>query len=133
MIDSVEVSKLSKSTLKRVSLMDIDRNTHLHCHGEGHAVGMACTAKSAQPRDPEMGSMHNGSTYLDRRLPDVTKYHQNTLRFITEEASSVHGNVRVSSLFTSESGEWKIGGFEILSSMKEDDAVIYVGERPGYR
>ena len=52
--------------------------------------------------------------------------YQKTLRFITDEASSVHGNVRVSSLFTSESGEWRLGGLEILSSMKEDDAVIYV-------
>ena len=39
----------------------------------------------------------------------------------------MHGNVRVSSVFTSESGEWKLGGLELLSSMKEDDAVIYVG------
>ena len=38
----------------------------------------------------------------------------------------MHGNIRVSSLFTSESGEWKLGGFEILSSMKDDEAIIYV-------
>lgn len=49
-----------------------------------------------------------------------------TVRFINEEASSVHGNVRVSSVFTTESGEWKLAGLEALSSMKEDDAVIYV-------
>lgn len=30
-------------------------------------------------------------------------------------------------MFASESGEWKLGGFEVLSSMKEDDAIIYVG------
>ncbi|KAJ6089462.1 hypothetical protein N7467_004678 [Penicillium canescens] len=48
-----------------------------------------------------------------------------TLKFINEDASSVHGAVRASSVFTSESGEWKLGGFEILSSMKEDDAIIY--------
>ncbi|OJD11731.1 SCY1 protein kinase [Emergomyces pasteurianus Ep9510] len=48
-----------------------------------------------------------------------------TLKFINEDASSVHGAVRVSSIFTSESGEWKLGGLDILSSMKEDDAVIY--------
>ncbi|OAT06075.1 SCY1 protein kinase [Blastomyces gilchristii SLH14081] len=48
-----------------------------------------------------------------------------TLKFINEDASSVHGAVRVSSIYTSESGEWKLGGFDILSSMKEDDAVIY--------
>lgn len=30
------------------------------------------------------------------------------------------------SIYTSESGEWKLGGFEILSSVKDDDAIIYV-------
>lgn len=38
----------------------------------------------------------------------------------------MHGAVRVSSIYTGESGEWKLGGFDILSSMKEEDAVIYV-------
>jgi SCY1-like protein 1 len=47
------------------------------------------------------------------------------LRFINGDASSVHGNVRSASIYTSESGEWKVGGFEVLSSMKDDDAVIY--------
>lgn len=48
-----------------------------------------------------------------------------TLKFINDEAASVHGNVRASSIFTSESGEWKLAGLELLSSMKEDDAVIF--------
>lgn len=48
-----------------------------------------------------------------------------TLKFINNDASSVHGSIRVSSIFTSESGEWKLGGFEVLSSMNEDDAIIY--------
>lgn len=48
-----------------------------------------------------------------------------TLKFVNDDASSVHGSVRVSSIYTSESGEWKLGGFDVLSSMKEDDAVIY--------
>lgn len=33
--------------------------------------------------------------------------------------------MRASSIYTSDSGEWKVGGLEILSSMKEDDAVIF--------
>ena len=44
----------------------------------------------------------------------------------------MHGNVRVSSVFTSESGEWKLGGLDVLSSMKEDEAVIYVGTHLSY-
>ena len=49
----------------------------------------------------------------------------NTLAFINDEASSVHGAVRLSSVFTSQSGEWRLGGFEILSSLKDDEAIIY--------
>ncbi|CAG7986553.1 unnamed protein product [Penicillium olsonii] len=48
-----------------------------------------------------------------------------TINFINAHASSVHGVVRASSVFISQSGEWKLGGFDILSSMKEDDAIIY--------
>ncbi|WPH00751.1 Hypothetical protein R9X50_00358100 [Acrodontium crateriforme] len=48
-----------------------------------------------------------------------------TLKFINDEGASVHGNIRASSIFTTESGEWKIGGLEILSSMKEEDGVIF--------
>lgn len=48
-----------------------------------------------------------------------------TVRFINNDAASVHGLIRSSSVFTSESGEWKLGGFEVLSSLKDDDAVIF--------
>ena len=55
---------------------------------------------------------------------------QNTLKFINEGGASVHGCVRASSIFTSESGEWRLGGLDILSSMKDDEAVICVWHRP---
>ncbi|CAK7208857.1 Nuclear aminoacylation-dependent tRNA export pathway component [Sporothrix bragantina] len=48
-----------------------------------------------------------------------------TIKFINDEASSVHGSLKVASIFTSESGEWKLGGFEVLSNVKDDDANIY--------
>lgn len=32
----------------------------------------------------------------------------------------------MTSIYTSQSGEWRLGGFELLSSMKEDNALIYV-------
>ncbi|KAL1902912.1 Nuclear aminoacylation-dependent tRNA export pathway component [Sporothrix stenoceras] len=48
-----------------------------------------------------------------------------TIKFINDEASSVHGSLKVASIFTSESGEWKLGGFEVLSNVKDDDAIIY--------
>lgn len=36
----------------------------------------------------------------------------------------------MTSVYTSRGGEWRLGGFEILSSMKEDDGIIYVGVPP---
>ncbi len=51
---------------------------------------------------------------------------QKTIKFINDEASSVHGSLKVGSIYTSESGEWKLGGLEVLSSMKDDEAIIYV-------
>lgn len=48
-----------------------------------------------------------------------------TIKFINDEASSVHGSLKVASIFTSESGEWKLGGFEVLSNVKDDEAIIY--------
>ncbi|KAJ2962732.1 hypothetical protein NQ176_g10913 [Zarea fungicola] len=48
-----------------------------------------------------------------------------TLKFINSDASSIHGCVRVGSIYTSESGEWKMGGFEVLSSVKDDESCIY--------
>ncbi|KAF1736098.1 putative inactive serine/threonine-protein kinase scy1 [Beauveria bassiana] len=48
-----------------------------------------------------------------------------TLKFINSDASSIHGCVKVGSVYTSESGEWKLGGFEILSSVKDDESTIY--------
>ena len=51
---------------------------------------------------------------------------QKTLKFINGDASSIHGNLKVASIYTSESGEWKVGGFEVLSNVKDDDALVYV-------
>ena len=45
---------------------------------------------------------------------------------MNEEASSIHGNLRLSSIFTSESGEWRLGGFELLSCVKDEDVFIGV-------
>ncbi|CAG8581402.1 8997_t:CDS:10 [Ambispora gerdemannii] len=49
----------------------------------------------------------------------------NALNFLNNDCSIVHGNVRISSIFTNKAGEWKLGGFELMSSSKEEDPVIY--------
>lgn len=51
---------------------------------------------------------------------------QRTIKFINDEASSIHGSLKVGSIYTSESGEWKLGGFDVLSSVKDDESIIYV-------
>jgi SCY1-like protein 1 len=47
-----------------------------------------------------------------------------TLKFVNAEAASIHGFIRPASIFFSESGEWKLGGFDALSSVKEDDSIL---------
>ncbi|GAO17148.1 hypothetical protein UVI_02026760 [Ustilaginoidea virens] len=51
---------------------------------------------------------------------------ERTVKFINTDASSIHGNLKVGSVYTSESGEWKLGGFELLSSVKDDESALYV-------
>ncbi|KAG2357230.1 hypothetical protein BDR07DRAFT_1490953 [Suillus spraguei] len=40
------------------------------------------------------------------------------LAFLNDSASSTHGNVRPNAVFITPSGEWKLGGFEVLSIQK---------------
>ncbi|KZO90737.1 ARM repeat-containing protein [Calocera viscosa TUFC12733] len=47
------------------------------------------------------------------------------LAFINDAGGSTHGNIRTDSVFVSTTGEWKLGGFEVLSQPKDDQAVLY--------
>lgn len=47
-----------------------------------------------------------------------------TIKFINTDATSIHGCIRPSSIFFGESGEWKLGGFDVLTSMKDDDGAL---------
>jgi SCY1-like protein 1 len=48
------------------------------------------------------------------------------LAFLNDPCSSTHGSVTATAIFISQSGEWKLGGFELLSNPKEEAAVLYV-------
>jgi SCY1-like protein 1 len=48
------------------------------------------------------------------------------LGFINDSGTSTHGNVRLASVFVTPGGEWRLGGFEVLSSPKDVLPVIYV-------
>ena len=64
---------------------------------------------------------------------DSTNNLQNkvALSFVNDQAASTHGNIHVDSIFLSPSGEWRLGGFEVLSNPKDEGAILYV-RRPGH-
>ncbi|KAL6878839.1 ARM repeat-containing protein [Trichoderma novae-zelandiae] len=47
-----------------------------------------------------------------------------TIKFINDDATSKHGSLRVGSIYTTESGEWKLGGFEVLSNVKDSESAL---------
>ncbi|KAF9653221.1 ARM repeat-containing protein [Thelephora ganbajun] len=47
------------------------------------------------------------------------------LSFVNDQAASTHGNIHIDSIFLSPSGEWRLGGFEVLSNPKDESAVLY--------
>ncbi|KIJ52672.1 hypothetical protein M422DRAFT_156332 [Sphaerobolus stellatus SS14] len=48
------------------------------------------------------------------------------LAFVNENVASTHGNVRKEAVFVATSGEWRLGGFELLSNPKDvENAVLY--------
>ncbi|CAG8582491.1 14726_t:CDS:10 [Funneliformis mosseae] len=46
------------------------------------------------------------------------------LKFLNDDCSIIHGNVRISSIFTNKAGEWLLAGFELMSSMKEESPTF---------
>ncbi|XP_006460920.1 hypothetical protein AGABI2DRAFT_69620 [Agaricus bisporus var. bisporus H97] len=47
------------------------------------------------------------------------------LTFLNDSCASTHGRICMQSIFISPSGEWKLGGFELLSNIKDDTAILY--------
>ncbi|KAF8813689.1 ARM repeat-containing protein [Phlegmacium glaucopus] len=47
------------------------------------------------------------------------------LAFLNDQCVSTHGKISISSIFLSPSGEWKLGGFELFSSPKDENALLY--------
>ncbi|KAI0248189.1 armadillo-type protein [Lactifluus subvellereus] len=54
----------------------------------------------------------------------------NALSFINTSCNAAHGTVRISSIFLSTSGEWKLGGFELFSDPSQPNALLvtYAGD-----
>ncbi|CAE6535679.1 unnamed protein product [Rhizoctonia solani] len=52
------------------------------------------------------------------------------LAFVNDACQSSHGMVRVESIFISPSGEWRLGGLDVMSNPTDPAAVLYpMGER----
>lgn len=49
----------------------------------------------------------------------------NALKFINADAGSVHGNVRPETVFLSQAGEWRLGGFELLTAKADVEGVLW--------
>ncbi|PPQ98450.1 hypothetical protein CVT24_004129 [Panaeolus cyanescens] len=47
------------------------------------------------------------------------------LSFINDQAMSTHGKLITDSIFISPSGEWKLGGFELFSSSRDESPILY--------
>lgn len=48
------------------------------------------------------------------------------LSFLNTTCTSTHGNITLESIFLAPSGEWRLGGFEVLSSTKDDNPILFV-------
>ena len=51
---------------------------------------------------------------------------QVALTFLNDQCFSTHGKISISAIFLSPSGEWKLGGFELFSSPKDESPLLYV-------
>ncbi|KAG6898142.1 hypothetical protein C0992_004858 [Termitomyces sp. T32_za158] len=47
------------------------------------------------------------------------------LTFVNDPCASTHGKLCIDSIFISPSGEWKLGGFELLSNPKDEVSTLY--------
>lgn len=110
-----------------------DRYVYLYCDRASRSSKVACAEEESKSGDHQMGTSWHCSMETALFLDDahaknnIAHTTQRTIRFINGDAASIHGSLKVGSVYTSESGEWKLGGFEVLSSVKDDESVIYVG------
>ena len=87
--------------------------------------GRACLRR---PSNGVYGILPWATCLLRRHWTAGLTGHQKTVAFINNEAASVHANLRLSSIYTGESGEWKLGGFEVLSATADEDGIVHVCE-----
>ena len=102
-------------------------------HDRARESSSTCTIEMFKPQcSGKRGLVALGLTPYFGPLHDPLTLHlynlvvQVALAFLNDTCSSTHGRVCVSSIFITPSGEWKLGGFELLSTPKDDAPVLYV-------
>lgn len=64
------------------------------------------------------------NTYISAWIAWGISHIANAIAFLHEQTQCVHGNVHPGSIFLSLSGEWLLGGMDLLSNPKENDALV---------
>ena len=72
------------------------------------------------PLQAQLQQLRSNGEYLIWGLFTVAQ----TVSFLNNQASLIHGNVRVSSVFVGQSGEWKLAGMELISGHKEPGSLL---------
>lgn len=88
-----------------------------------HRVGLAIGSCKFLVPFPQGGGAVQDISAVTPTFTDLID--QGAVKFLNENGY-VHGNIRLPSIYTTESGEWRVGGFEALSLAKEYNEVIYV-------
>lgn len=112
---------------------------HLHIHHDRagsaslkHTSGMGAAQGFREGRVAVLGpASHIGARVLADFYRNMwLTWAQIALTFLNDSCASTHGRICTHSIFISPSGEWKLGGFELLSNPTDDAAVLYVRSNP---
>ena len=47
------------------------------------------------------------------------------MKFLNMDCQFLHGNLRIGSIYSTQSGEWKLSGFEFTGSIKEESSLFF--------
>ena len=88
------------------------------------------TKKAQETEDWLLWGLHRISVssrhFCEALVPDYDSNSQVALAFLNDQCFSTHGKISISAIFLLPSGEWKLGGFELFSTPKDEGAVLYV-------
>lgn len=66
----------------------------------------------------------NSQTQIEWKIWGLSRI-VSALKFLNGPGAATHGNLRLTSIFVTQSGEWKLSGFEVLSSPKDPQPILY--------